>query len=114
MDNSKLGENWLPTIVNDFFFAGADTTATTLNWALLWMALKPDIQKKVQEEIDQTFGNEAHVFTLSDREKLPYVEVTIMEVQRRTPIVPVVPNHTTLQDVHLNGHTIPEGTQVTC
>ena len=111
-DVSKLGENWLPTILNDFFLAGSETTATTLYWALLWMALEPQVQKKVQEEIDQVFGSEPHTFTLSDREKLPYVEATIMEVQRRTPIVPVVPNHATLQDVQINGYTLPKGTQV--
>ncbi len=102
----------MPTILNDFIIAGGETTATTLHWTLLWMALKPDIQKKVQQEIDQAFGCEGHVFTVSDREKLPYVEATIMEVQRRTPIAPVVPNHTTMQDVQINGYTIPEGTQV--
>ncbi len=111
MDSSKLGENWLPTILNDLFAAGAETTATTLHWALLWMALNPHIQEKMQEEIDRVFGSKPHVFTLSDRERLPYVEATIMEVLRRTPIVPVMPNHTTLQDVHLNDYTIPKGTQ---
>ena len=114
MDSGKLGDNWLPTIMNDFFFAGAETTATTLHWALLWMALNPHVQQKVHKEIDQVFGRQSHVFILSDREKVPYVEATIMEVLRRTPIAPVGPNHTTLQDVQLNGYTIPKGTQVRC
>ena len=45
------------------------------------MALNPHVQQKVQAHIDEIFGKEPHVFCLSDREKLPYVEATIMEIQ---------------------------------
>ena len=37
----------------DLFGAGSETTATTLSWALLYMILYPEIQKKVHDEIDE-------------------------------------------------------------
>ena len=43
----KITENWLFGTLNDLFIAGADTTATTLAWALLLMADRQDIQEKV-------------------------------------------------------------------
>ena len=43
----KMAEDWLIAILNDFFLAGAETTSTTLTWAILLMASFPDVQKKV-------------------------------------------------------------------
>ena len=39
-----------------FFSAGIDTTRLTLRFALLHMATYPEIQAKVQEEIDRVVG----------------------------------------------------------
>ena len=44
---SKLTEDWLICILNDFFIAGGDTTATALSWALILMAFRKDIQQRV-------------------------------------------------------------------
>ena len=49
----KLGENWLIGILNDFFIAGADTTATTLSWAMILMAARQDVQEKVGAPIER-------------------------------------------------------------
>ena len=38
------------------YAAGTETTSTALRWALLFMCLYPDIQKRVHEEIDKTIG----------------------------------------------------------
>ena len=38
------------------YVAGTDTTATTLRWALLFMCLHPEKQKRVQQEIDTQIG----------------------------------------------------------
>ena len=37
----------------DFFLAGSETTGTTLTWAIMHMALNPEIQRKCQAEIDE-------------------------------------------------------------
>lgn len=36
----------------DLFFAGFDTTANMLRWICLYMAAHPEVQKRVQQEID--------------------------------------------------------------
>lgn len=44
----------------DLFFAGNDTTGATLSWATLYMILHPDVQEKVQQELDTVLhGKEA-------------------------------------------------------
>ena len=42
----------------DLFLAGSETTSTTLNWAVLYMVRYPDIQAKVQEELDTVVGTD--------------------------------------------------------
>jgi cytochrome P450 len=43
-------------ILLDLFFAGAESMANSLDYALLYMMLNPHIQRKVQEELDDVVG----------------------------------------------------------
>lgn len=58
----------------DFFMAGSETTSTTLTWAMLYMVRYPQVQRKVQEELDTVVGRNRNP-TLQDRPSLPYTEV---------------------------------------
>ena len=42
----KMAEDWLISILDDFFVAGAETTSTTLTWAIVLMAARQDVQNK--------------------------------------------------------------------
>ena len=53
--------------MGDFFVAGGETTSTTLRWAVLLLSYHPDVQRKMQEEIDLIVGRE-RLPTLDDRE----------------------------------------------
>ena len=53
--------------MGDFFVAGGETTATTLRWAVLLLSYHPEVQIKMQEEIDRVVGRE-RLPTLDDRE----------------------------------------------
>ena len=47
--SSPYGESNMDNILIDLFIAGSETTSSTLNWALLFMARNPDIQVTDQE-----------------------------------------------------------------
>ena len=51
--------------------AGMETTSTTLGWAMYYMLKHPEIQTKVQEELDHAVGQSRGV-SLKDKENLPY------------------------------------------
>ncbi|XP_061060165.1 cytochrome P450 2D14 isoform X1 [Eubalaena glacialis] len=53
---SSFNDENLRLVVSDLFSAGMITTSTTLAWALLLMILHPDVQRRVQQEIDEVIG----------------------------------------------------------
>uniref|UniRef100_UPI0037E89760 cytochrome P450 2J4-like n=1 Tax=Semicossyphus pulcher TaxID=241346 RepID=UPI0037E89760 len=93
----------------DLFFAGTETTTTTLHWGLLYMIYYPQIQEKVQAEIDTTVGS-SRVPSLNDRENMPYTNAVIHEIQRMADIVPLNLFHMAAKDTTLDKYIIPKGT----
>uniref|UniRef100_UPI0037E7617D cytochrome P450 2J2-like n=1 Tax=Semicossyphus pulcher TaxID=241346 RepID=UPI0037E7617D len=109
-DNTFDEEN-LVSCVLDLFVAGSETTSTTLRWAFLYMAKYPEIQAKVQAEIDNVIGQSRQP-SMEDRANLPYTDAVIHEVQRMGNIVPLSLPHMTNKDVQLGGYTVPKGVTI--
>ncbi|NXG58203.1 CP2D3 protein, partial [Hemiprocne comata] len=101
----------LGLVTSDLFLAGSETTATTLRWAFLYMVLHPEIQSKVQAEIDKVIGSERSP-TMEDQVRLPYTNAVIHEVQRYADIIPLGLPHMTYRDTELQGFFIPKGTTI--
>ncbi|XP_072041130.1 cytochrome P450 2U1-like [Amphiura filiformis] len=97
--------------LGDLFGAGTETSATTTKWALLYMMLNPNVQSRVQQELDEVVGRNRPI-SLKDRQNLPYTEATLMEIQRVTSILPLGAPRATNVDTTLNGYDIPRGTIV--
>jgi cytochrome P450 len=96
----------------DLFFAGTETTSTTLRWAIYYMAMYPEIQERVQKEIDSQIGTD-RLPTMKDKLLLPYTEAVLMEVQRVATILPMGVWHcNNTEDVEMDGYVIPRGTRV--
>nr|CAD7399156.1 unnamed protein product [Timema poppensis] len=94
-------------LLADLFGAGVDTTLTTLRWFLLFMAQNPDVQTRVQEELDGVL--QGRPLTLEDAAVLPYTEATLAETQRIRSVVPLGIPHGALEDTELAGYHIPRG-----
>ncbi|KAM9316093.1 cytochrome P450 2K6-like [Gastrophryne carolinensis] len=100
----------LTILVADLFIAGMETTSITLRWGLLIMMKYPEIQKKVQDEIDKVIGSsEPHS---SHRKQMPYTDAVIHEIQRFANIAPIPSPRAANQDVNLKGYYIPKGSHV--
>uniref|UniRef100_A0A803YM35 CP2K6 protein n=1 Tax=Meleagris gallopavo TaxID=9103 RepID=A0A803YM35_MELGA len=100
----------LTEVVRNLFTAGMDTTATTLRWGLLLMMKYPEIQRKVQEEIEQVIGSNPP--RIEHRTQMPYTDAVIHEVQRFANILPLDLPHETAEDVTLKDYFIPKGTYI--
>ncbi|KAL7991094.1 hypothetical protein Chor_014524 [Crotalus horridus] len=105
---STYNEENLAQCIYDFFAAGTETSFATLKWALLLLTNHPDIQEKVQKEIEDVFGLSGSI-SYQDRKKLPYTNAVIHEMQRVKYILLMgVPRQST-KDVNMRGYHIPKG-----
>ncbi|XP_021110283.1 cytochrome P450 2W1 [Heterocephalus glaber] len=94
----------------DMLMAGTETTSATLQWAALLMAKHPDIQGRVQVELDRVLGA-GRLPQPEDQQQLPYTSAVLHEVQRYITLLPHVPR-CTATDTRLGGYLLPKGTPV--
>ncbi|XP_061095521.1 cytochrome P450 2J2-like [Conger conger] len=112
-DDVEAGFNieTLTYCILDMFEAGTDTSATTLRWGFVFMMKNPEIQRKVQDEIDSVIGRSRQPI-MADRANMPYTDAVIHEIQRMGNIVPMGFPKMTSKDAKLGEHFIPKGTTV--
>ncbi|XP_060890908.1 cytochrome P450 2J4-like [Labrus mixtus] len=91
------------------FAAGTETTTTTLHWGLLYMIYYPQIQERVQAEIDAVIDS-SRVPSLNDKEDMPYTNAVVHEIQRMANIIPLNVARMATKDTTLDKYTIPKGT----
>ncbi|KAJ3325460.1 hypothetical protein HDV06_004319 [Boothiomyces sp. JEL0866] len=92
-----------------FLFAGHETTAGTLNFAMAELARAPAVQQRIYQEVQTVCGDgpvEYHHL-----KQMPYVHAVMNEALRKYPPVLFIPKCVE-QDQKLGPYTIPAGTIV--
>ena len=86
-------------ICQDLFVAGSETTSKSLQYAIACLMRHPDVQTKLQADIDklETEG----LVTLEHRGRLAYVEATMAEIWRTCNISPFGPPRHAHQNTRL-------------
>ncbi|XP_054609324.1 steroid 17-alpha-hydroxylase/17,20 lyase isoform X2 [Dunckerocampus dactyliophorus] len=79
------------------FGAGVETTSTTLLWILSYLLHHPEVQERVQKELDEQVGGERPV-CVADRGRLPYLDSVINEGMRIRPVSPVLIPHSAMKE----------------
>ncbi|XP_061008306.1 cytochrome P450 3A24-like [Dama dama] len=94
-----------------FIFGGYETTSSTLSFIIYELATHPDVQQKLQEEIDATFPNKAPP-TYDVLAQMEYLDMVVNETLRMFPIAVRI-DRFCKKDVEIHGVSIPKGTAVT-
>ncbi|XP_054720549.1 cytochrome P450 2J4-like [Uloborus diversus] len=92
-------------------FGGSETSRSTLIYILISMAEHQEVQKRVQEELDNVMGKEG-TMRWADRMTIPYTYATIMEAMRWKTLVPVNSIRLANEDIKISGFDIPKGTSI--
>ncbi|KAL1730689.1 cytochrome P450 [Schizophyllum commune] len=101
--------------------AGADTTAATLSFLCFTLTRRPDIVKRLRDELDGVADNGTDSRDISTLQKLPYLNVVLKEGEPTLRLYTAVPSLLERVVPHLQkgdepfdllGYTIPGGTIV--
>lgn len=88
--------------------AGTDTSALTLSYTILMLAMHSDVQHLVHKELDSVFENGIdYGITYDKLQQLPYLECVLKETLRLFAPGPFISKFTT-GDVALRTFTIPK------
>ena len=71
-----------------FFGAGSATILSSLEWALLVLATKPELQKRLQKEIDDNIGRDRSP-KFADRNNMPLMHAFMWEIWRFRSLIPI-------------------------
>ncbi|EFC40912.1 predicted protein [Naegleria gruberi] len=89
-DEEKLSDDELVSAMFIIFFAGFETSSTSLNFMLRLLAIHPDVQEKLIEEIDATVESAESMKFEDLTERLPLLNSFIKESFRVKPAVGAV------------------------
>ncbi|XP_042871724.1 cytochrome P450 2L1-like [Penaeus japonicus] len=101
----------LMRIIFDLFAAGFDTTANALRWVILYMAKYPEVQRRVQQQIDEVVPRDT-LPSYQHKSQLPLVEAMIQEVLRAACMVHNGIQRAAQTDTFLGGYFIPKGSWI--
>ncbi|KAK1898421.1 Cytochrome P450 3A30 [Dissostichus eleginoides] len=93
-----------------FIIAGYETSSSTLGFVAYTLATHPEIQKILQEEIDETLPEKDRP-TYEAAMQMEYLEMVINETMRLYPIANRL-ERMAKSSVEINGVTIPKGTVI--
>ncbi|KDP32013.1 hypothetical protein JCGZ_12474 [Jatropha curcas] len=95
----------------NMIFAGTDTSAVTLEWAMSNLLNHPSILNKARDEIETQIGEDC-LLDESDFSKLPYLKNIISESLRLYPAAPLLAPHMSSDDCTIGGYNVPRGTML--
>jgi hypothetical protein len=92
--------------------AGTETTATATEWVLAELIRHPDIQARLQTELDTIIGT-TRMAQESDIPDLEYLHAVVRETLRLHPVTPLLrPHSSNSEPTELGGYHIPANSRV--
>ncbi|KAM7517965.1 hypothetical protein LguiB_016927 [Lonicera macranthoides] len=107
----KLPGDTIKSFVTEMFFAGAETSSVTIEWAMTELLRNSKTMAKVKDELAKIVGPNKKLEE-NDFHNLPYLQAVIKETLRLHPPGPLLVPRRARQDLDFMGYHIPKNTQV--
>uniref|UniRef100_A0A5B7BIH9 Putative geraniol 8-hydroxylase-like n=1 Tax=Davidia involucrata TaxID=16924 RepID=A0A5B7BIH9_DAVIN len=101
----------LKALLMDMVVGGTDTTSNAVEFAMAEMMKKPEVMRKVQQELDTVIGKDS-IVEESHIHKLPYLYAVMKEALRLHPTLPLLVPHCPSEACTVGGYTIPKSARV--
>ncbi|XP_054780070.1 cytochrome P450 76T24-like [Prosopis cineraria] len=111
-DKPQVGRLDIVHLFGDLLVAGADTTSSTVEWAMAELLSNPQKLEKLKKELQQAIGEEDIKMEESNVSKLPFLRAVIKETLRLHPPAPLLVPHKALEDADICGFTVPKNAQI--
>ena len=109
--DSQLTNKEITSEVMGFVMAGHETTSNTLSFALVALAIKPEIQTKARNEIISIIGKGNSVLNYEHINQLHYIWAIFREALRMFPTVPFT-FRPCKEDTKVGKYDVKKGTRV--
>ncbi|KAL7566300.1 hypothetical protein ACA910_013626 [Epithemia clementina (nom. ined.)] len=110
-NNDRLSDTELRDEVKTFIVAGHETTSTWIYWALYTMAIYPDVQTRLFEDVIKHAPAAVEEILMEQVEKMDYLNVFLLEVLRLYPPAGFFSRVNTHEE-NFDGIIIPAGTRI--
>lgn len=104
----KFSEQVVKEQIETVLIAGNETSALTLSYTILLLAMYPDIQEKVYAELRSVYDTQDEYTTYEKVQQLPYLEMVLKEGMRMFPVAPFIVR-TATADTPISNCIIPNG-----
>ncbi len=108
-NGSGMSDQQVRDEVLTLFLAGHETTANALTWTWYLLSQNPDVEKRLQQEVDQVLSG--HAPGVADLENLPYTHNVFTESMRIYPPAWII-GRQVQNEYEVGGYTLPVGSGV--
>ncbi|XP_015070185.1 cytochrome P450 78A3-like [Solanum pennellii] len=108
--SERLSDSDMIAVLWEMIFRGTDTVAVLIEWILARMVIHPQVQSKVQTELDCVV-EKSRALMESDVSEMTYLPAVIKEVLRLHPPGPLLSwARLAITDTTVDGYHVPAGT----
>lgn len=104
----KFSEQIVKEQIETVLIAGNETSALTLSYTILLLAMYPDIQEKLYRELRLAYDTQNEETSYERLQQLPYLDCVLKESMRLFPVAPFIVR-TATADTPVSNCIIPKG-----
>ena len=107
-----ITRNDMKALLLDMLVAGTDTSAATLEWAMLETLRNPGVMKRMHEELESMVGKDGPRVKPCDLPSLEYLQCVVKETLRLHSTVPLLAPRESMEACTVAGYRIPAKTRL--